>query len=45
MTNEQKSAYVREYFEREGIELDAEAIERNDSARAVAKLMANSLWG
>ena len=44
-TSEQKQAYVSQYKEREGIELDPERIEKNPGRKQVAKLMLNSFWG
>ena len=44
-TEEQKQAYVDEYYEHEGIRLDPEKIEYNPGLRSLAKLMLNSLWG
>ena len=45
VTEEQKQAYVDEYYEHEGIRLDPEKIEYNPGLRSLAKLMLNSLWG
>ena len=45
MTQEQKDAYVRDYKDHEGIQLDAGQIEKNPGLRQVAKLMLTSLWG
>ena len=42
---EQKQAYIDEYYEHEGIRLDPEKIEYNPGMRSLAKLMLNSLWG
>ncbi|KAJ8024303.1 hypothetical protein HOLleu_37008 [Holothuria leucospilota] len=36
---------VEEYEQKEGIQLDQHAIEKNDGKRALAKLMLNSFWG
>ena len=44
-TDEQKQEYVRQYKEREGIELEPERIEKNPGRKQVAKLMLNSFWG
>ena len=41
VTEEQKQAYIGQYYEHEGIRLDPEKIE----LRSLAKLMLNSLWG
>ena len=40
-TDEQKATYVKQYREREGIELDPEKIEKNPGRKQVAKLMLN----
>ena len=45
VTEEQKQAYIDEYYEQEGIRLDPEKIEYNPGLRSLAKLMLNSLWG
>ena len=45
ITEEQKQAYVDEYYEHEGIRLEPEKIEHNPGLRSLAKLMLNSLWG
>ena len=45
VTDEQKQAYIEEYYEHEGIRLDPENIEYNPGLRSLAKLMLNSLWG
>ena len=45
VTDEQKQAYINEYYEQEGIRLDPENIEYNPGLRSLAKLMLNSLWG
>ena len=45
VTDEQKQAYIEEYYEHEGIRLDPEKIEYNPGLRSLAKLMLNSLWG
>ena len=39
-----REAYVSEYFEHEGVELDPDAIEFNAGVRSLAKLMLNSFW-
>ena len=44
-TEEQKEQYLRQYLEREGIQLDPAAIEKNPGLRSLAKLMLNSFWG
>lgn len=40
-----KDAYVVEYREREGIDLESNKISKNPGMRSVAKLSLNSLWG
>ena len=45
VTDEQKQAYINEYYEQEGIRLDPEKIAYNPGLRSLAKLMLNSLWG
>ena len=45
MTEEEKEKYLRDFKEKEGIELDVEKIESNPGLRNIAKLMLNSLWG
>ena len=42
-TSEQKHQYIKQYFDREGIELDWENIKKNPGLRAIAKLMLNRL--
>ncbi len=44
-TEEDKTKYVQEYFEREGVRLDPAHIEKNPGLRALAKLCLNSFWG
>lgn len=43
--NEDKSQYVRNYYEHEKIQLDFQNIEKNPALRSIAKLMLNSFWG
>ena len=45
VTDEQKQAYINEYYEQEGIRLDPEKIAYNPGLHSLAKLMLNSLWG
>ena len=40
-----KSRYIQSYFEREGVKLEADKIEKNPGLRALAKLCLNSFWG
>jgi len=42
-TDEKKAAYVQEYKDHEGVEL--EEIDKNPGKKQVAKLMLNSFWG
>ena len=44
-TEEQKNAYIKAYFEKEGVHLDKDKIEYNPGLRCIFKLMLNSLWG
>ena len=37
--------YIDRYFEKEGVSLDGEKIEKNPGLRALAKLCLNSFWG
>ena len=41
MTAEQKAAYVTEYYNREGVQLDPNKIEKISGCKQVAKLMLN----
>ena len=45
VTDEQKDAYIKAYFEKEGVLLDKTKIEFNPGLRCIFKLMLNSLWG
>ena len=46
MNNEDdKTRYVQEYEQREGIKLDPEQIVKNPGRKATAKVMLNSFWG
>ena len=45
VTEEQKQAYIDDYYEHEGIRLDPTKIRKNPGMRSIAKLMLNSLWG
>ena len=40
-----RRTYVEAYKETEGIQLDAEKIEKNPGMRSLAKMMLNSFWG
>ncbi|RWR98755.1 hypothetical protein B4U79_02666, partial [Dinothrombium tinctorium] len=44
--NEQKQdEYIKQYFEKEGIQLEKSKIKKNSSLRFIAKIMLNSFWG
>jgi hypothetical protein len=45
ITESDKDDYIFKYYEREGILLDKNKINKNNGARQVAKLRANSQWG
>ena len=45
VTEEQRQRYVDDYYEREGVLLERDKIEKNPGLRALAKLMLNSFWG
>ena len=45
VTEEQKQAYIEDYYDHEGIHLDPEKINYNPGLRSLAKLMLNSFWG
>jgi len=45
VTPEDKTIYVNEYREKEGISLDPSMINKNPGRKATAKLMLNSFWG
>lgn len=42
---EDKEAFINKFYEKEGILLDKNAIEKNSGYRSLAKLLLNSLWG
>ena len=44
-SDEDKTRYVKEYYEKEGIQLDYNNIKKNPGLRSLAKLMLNSFWG
>ena len=44
-TEEEKQSYIRKYFEKEGIQLEYDKIEKNPGLRTLAKMMLNSMWG
>ena len=45
VTNEQRQAFLDEFYRRENIVLDPSNIAHNSGMRALAKLMLNSFWG
>ena len=44
-TDTQKFEFIDSYYEKEGIMLDYENIEKNPGLRSLAQLMLNSFWG
>ena len=44
-TEEEKQSYIHQYYEKEGIKLDYNSIEKNPGLRSLAKLCLNSFWG
>ena len=44
-SDEDKEKYIKEYKDRQGIQLDKTKIDKNSGLRAIAKLCLNSLWG
>jgi hypothetical protein len=44
-TEEKKDAYIKDYYENEGIQLDKDKIVKNSAQRLISKLWANCLWG
>lgn len=44
-TDEEKERYIKDYFDHEGIQMDAERIQKNEGMRSLSKLMLNSFWG
>ena len=45
VTEEAKDLYIENYYEKEGILLDKNSIEKNPGLRSLAKYFLNSLWG
>lgn len=45
MCEDEKKTYLKEYFEKEGIELDRNQIQKNDGMYKTAKFYLNALWG
>ena len=44
-TDEEKDAYIEDYYQKEGIRLDKNKIKYNPGRRLIAKLFLNTLWG
>ena len=44
ITDMQKDAYIRDFYQHEGILLEKEKIIKNPGLRSLAKLCLNSLW-
>ena len=44
-TEDQKQAYIQDYFQHEGIQLEYDKIQKNPGLRTLAKMMLNSMWG
>ena len=44
-TEAQKQAYIQDYFQHEGIQLEYDKIQKNPGLRTLAKMMLNSMWG
>ena len=44
-TEEHKDEFIKNFFEKEGVQLDKENIKKNEGMRSVAKLLLNSFWG
>lgn len=44
-SDKDKESFIKQFFEREGITLDRNKIEKSPGFRSLAKLMLNSLWG
>ena len=44
-TDEEKDAYIKDYYDHEGILLEKSKIVKNKGRKSVAKLKANSQWG
>lgn len=45
LTDDDKNRFIADFYAREGITLDKQAIACNPGLRSLAKLMLNSLWG
>jgi hypothetical protein len=44
MSEEDKEAYIEDFWHLEAVRLEFEKIEKNEVLRFVAKLMLNSIW-
>ena len=44
-TDDQKQTYISQYYDTEGISLNAENVAYNGGLRSIGKLVLNSLWG
>ena len=44
-TSQERERFLQDYYEKEGIQLDAEKIEKNPGLRSIAKLALNSFYG
>ncbi len=45
VTDAEKQSYIKDYFEKEGIQLDTDKISLNPARRSINKYLLNSLWG
>lgn len=45
MTEETRDNYIKEFYEKEGVQLEKQNIKKNAGLRSLAKLMLNSFWG
>nr|XP_055068853.1 uncharacterized protein LOC129450248 [Misgurnus anguillicaudatus] len=45
VTEQDKQAYIADYFEKEGIQMNPDKISLNPARRSINKLLLNSLWG
>ncbi|KAI1295883.1 hypothetical protein HDE_05257 [Halotydeus destructor] len=45
VTEEEKQQYIIDYLRKEGVELEANMIDRNEASRFIAKIFLNSFWG
>ena len=44
-TDLDKDEYIKNYYEKEGIQLNKEKITKNEGLRSISKLLLNSMWG